>query len=369
MVDSVFPVYSFDRNKIKWEDYLKEIVPVQRVEQDGRSMQFKRGDYFAPLGYGGINGDKLRTALWLYSEHVKAHGAGLAVHGALLGSPQTALMSSLGKHYGSKVVTVAFTSEKTALKHEAVQFGSTLGSEFALAASGYKTVLHKKCYDIKAGRPEVFHLETGTSVCHKKNDPQLVADFHEISSWQVDNIPDDVEDLIIPFGGSNSSIGIFMGLCRNLPKSLKRVHLLGIGPDKTGWFLERLGVIRDNLPHKYGKLLDFTLNGIQQGVSDSESSLWGSASKPESRFEVTYTPLTHLWQYKDLVQHSFGGITFHPRYEAKAFRYLEETLPHLIKPTSLFWIVGSEPTLEAVKSNVTDEAFPETPVFKLYEET
>lgn len=351
MVDTIFQKLSFDRNEVKWEDYLLSLTPIQTKTENGLTMQFKRGDYFAPLGYGGINGDKLRTAIWLYHQHFLKYGSGKIVHGALLGSPQICMMSSIAKHFNSSITTVCSSSVNTALKHESIKFGNYLGSHFSFVKSGYKTVLMKKALEFKVD-PSVFLLETGTTVCHKKNDPKVVTGFHEVSSHQVDNITEETEDLIIPFGGSNSSIGIFMGLSKNLPKGLKRVHLFGIGPDKTSFFLERLKVIKESNGEKYKNILDFTLNGLN--VSVDQHDIFSEVREP--RFEVLYYDLSKKYDYSDLVEEKFTDeVVLHPRYEAKVLKELKESFVELIKPSSLFWIVGSEPKLENVLRNLSLE--------------
>ena len=65
---SVFDVFSINRNKVRWEDYLYRLTPVEHIKnKDGKSCYFKREDYFAPLGYHGINGSKLRQAIYLFA--------------------------------------------------------------------------------------------------------------------------------------------------------------------------------------------------------------------------------------------------------------------------------------------------------------
>ena len=59
--ESIFDVLSIDRNKVKWEDYISVLTPIERIGD----MHFKREDLFAPLGVGGINGSKLRQAIYL----------------------------------------------------------------------------------------------------------------------------------------------------------------------------------------------------------------------------------------------------------------------------------------------------------------
>ena len=61
MSQSIFKTLSTDRKVVKWEDYLRHLTPVENHQ----GVWFKREDYFAPLGYGGPNGSKMRQLIWL----------------------------------------------------------------------------------------------------------------------------------------------------------------------------------------------------------------------------------------------------------------------------------------------------------------
>ena len=67
MTETIFNNISIDRSVVKWSDYMFNLTPVEKV---GKTY-FKREDKFAPLGYGGINGSKLRQCIWLVDEYVK----------------------------------------------------------------------------------------------------------------------------------------------------------------------------------------------------------------------------------------------------------------------------------------------------------
>ena len=53
------------------EDWSKKIFDFTPVEQIGdKGMYFKREDYFAPFGYGNINGAKLRQCFGLLAQNL-----------------------------------------------------------------------------------------------------------------------------------------------------------------------------------------------------------------------------------------------------------------------------------------------------------
>ena len=71
-------IESIDRNLVHWEDHILDLSPVEKIG----GLWFKREDKFAPLGYGGINGSKLRVCIWLIDQSVKQGSTGV-VHGAV----------------------------------------------------------------------------------------------------------------------------------------------------------------------------------------------------------------------------------------------------------------------------------------------
>jgi hypothetical protein len=84
-MSSIFPTLGIDRNKVRWEDYLTALTP---WEQRG-GLWFKREDYFAPLGYGGPNGSKMRQLIW-YINRFRA-GKTRLLTGASVQSPQLSM--------------------------------------------------------------------------------------------------------------------------------------------------------------------------------------------------------------------------------------------------------------------------------------
>ena len=47
----------------------------------------------------------------------------------------------------------------------------------------------------------------------------------------------------MPFGSANSSTSVILGLSRDLPESLKRIHLFNVGVDKRDYMFERLDIM------------------------------------------------------------------------------------------------------------------------------
>lgn len=378
-MSTIFPTQALDRNKIKWDDYLYVLTPVESVEHEGNRLQFKRGDYFAPLGYGGINGDKLRVAIWLMTEHLKKGGSPDIVHGTVVGSPQSPMATAVSRHFGGHTVTVlGATKAKTAIKHEMVSMSAWFGSKFNFVGSGYNSTIQPRCKRIvEKEKPQAFYLEYGITTDHRidSNTPERIRDFHTVGAHQVENIPSDVEDFVVPAGSCNCTMSVLLGLCLYPKPNLKRVHLIGIGPNRIKWIEKRLNIIRQTDPVKYKDLLAFTrhyTDNPELETPTASNALWGEEEvvSEGSMFELYHYDLhtTNWVRYNDLMPNSWGDIELHPRYEGKVLEFMKKRLPHLIKPSTLFWIVGSKPSIEPMKEHCPELGDEPTELTEIFEE-
>lgn len=312
--DSIFRTQSLNRNDVHWENHLLDLTPVEPFG----GIWLKREDRFAPLGYGNINGSKLRQLIWLFSQNCKAG----VTSGAVTGSPQLPMVAACANHWG--IPCIQFTGGNG----EMVSAGEAFGATTELVNPGYAATLNAKAKK-EAERRGWFHVETNITVEHKINPPERVEAFHRVGSEQCQNIPDHIETLLIPAGSCNSLTSILYGLARFKPKSLKTIHLFRImkNADKhRQWTSDRLGTIRrvtaDPLPLPY----KFIEHNLVEG------------KKP-------YT------SYNELRPYRHKGLEFHPRYEGKCLNYMKEnlgTFRPLLNEKTMFWIIGSMPTCAPV---------------------
>jgi hypothetical protein len=319
MTGSLFPVHSFDREVVRWEDFLYELTPVQEV----RGVRFKREDYFAPLGYGGINGAKLRQCIWLTGNAVR-EGATQMVTGASVKSPQLSMGTAVARHYGLPSLLA-------------------IGADFHFVNVAYNPALQKAVRELST-KPNTFTLEYGITT---DRDDEYVEAFHRLGSEQVRNIPDDIEEVVLPAGSCNSCVSVLYGLARFPPKALQRVRLLGIGPTRLDFIDSRLRRIERVAGVDIRKLFyrEFVHH---EDVADRQNEEAGAEG--EARWSLEHYDLhaTHFAHYQDERPFQWGSIAFHPTYEGKVMQYLltqwrDRFESFWTSGKALFWVIGSVP--------------------------
>jgi hypothetical protein len=310
-MDCIFKINSIDRCQVHWEDHLLDLTPVEEVG----GLYFKREDKFAPLGYGGINGSKLRQLIWLFSQ---TQYSGVA-SGAVKSSPQHPMVAAVAQHYGMRCVQ--FVGGKGNERYEMIELAKKFGAQIKYANPGYAGTLNARARD-EAARSGWLHIETNITLEHMVNPAKRIEAFHRVGSEQCKNIPDCVENLLVPAGSCNSLTSILYGLARFRPKSLKNVHLfriMGNVAKHQQWVKERLDIIRKVT----GEALPLPYAFVEHDLVDSG-----------------YT------SYEKTMPYSYKEIQFHPRYEGKCLRYVDDhpdKFRSLLNERSLFWIVGGEP--------------------------
>ncbi len=307
MTDTIFPVLSLDNKVVNWAEYLDVLTPCELVE----GMWFKRDDKFAPLGYGGINGSKLRQLIMLVQRFRHAHGAdakGL-ISGASVKSPQLSMSTAVARHFGMGAVQViGATNPDSMLKHENVAIAARLGARFQIINVAYNPALQRQVMRLAEANPKAYHLYYGISPHDTDAD---VSEFHFLGAKQVANLPD-VETLVLPAGSCNSAVSVMYGLAQQ--KRKLKVLLVGIGPNRQRFMLERIELLE-------------RANGL-----DIKSYLDQCSYVDLHASGVTY---------QDEVKWAWGDINFHPTYEGKVMRYLETHRRDLLNEKTCVWIIGS----------------------------
>lgn len=339
-MNSVFPQLSLDREVSRWEEHLHVTTPVELHDR----LYLKRDDYFAPLGYGGVNGAKVRQLVWLVHEYAQRQPNGGLILAGSVKSPQLGRVAAVGKHFGLPVHLMLGSSVEKALKaNENVRIAATLGAQFWKARAPYNPALQAAARKLQE-RPEFQHfyrLEYGLSV---EGTPARIESFYRFASEQVRNIPDEVTTLLMPAGSCNATIALLYGLARFPPKSLERIVLIGVGPERINYFEERLRFIEQQTGIRLAGL--FTRSYPHHPVLQQR---WQTRAPGRYRLEHYDLHGTGWATYQDEMPDSWDGVALHPTYEGKMLRYIRqrtELYQTLTTGTTLFWIVGSEPKLE-----------------------
>lgn len=347
MSASVFPVLSLDRSLVRWEDHIEKLTPVE--ERQG--VLWKRDDYFAPLGYGGINGAKVRQILWLVGRYLQAlpPGAspGLMLAGSVM-SPQLGRVAAVAKHFGIPAALIIGSALSTAIRNENVLCGANLGAEFHRAKVAYNPALQAKARELhKESRFSNYYLmEYGLSV---EGSEARIESFYRFCSEQSRTIPDDVETLIVPAGSCNTTIAVLYGIARFRPKSLRRVILFGIGPTRIDWYEDRLVRLKAQSGVDIGGLF------VREYIHHPELARKYAGVGGEIRLQHFDLHASKFAAYADEMPATFDGIRLHPNYEGKILTYIQRN-PDLFRGVmttqrTMFWIVGSAPSWGAMEAN------------------
>ena len=277
------------------------------VENRG-GMWYKREDLFS--GPFGVNGAKYRACRHLAARAV-LEGYERVVSAASVLSPQSAMAAVVARDFGMEsTVIVGGTTPEKAVRHRSIEIATAAGATIESIKVGYNPALQG------AGRRRAeelgaWQLPYGITT---RNDAHRdeVHDFVRVGAPQTQNLPDEVETLLLPFGSGNTGAGVLYGLHDHRPASLKKVVLFTIGPDRLGWVKDRLGW--------FGR--DMTPPGV----------------------DLEIVPLHPTWAtYGDKMPETEDGIVFHPTYEGKIVRYmktLESPWWNQRDGKTAFWIVG-----------------------------
>jgi 1-aminocyclopropane-1-carboxylate deaminase/D-cysteine desulfhydrase-like pyridoxal-dependent ACC family enzyme len=325
-MNSIFSTQSIDRKIIKWENYLKELTPIQQVG----NIMYKREDFFAPLGYNSVNGSKMRQCIWLINDFVIRKGARGIVSGSVVGSPQHPMIASICKHYGLGCVIT--TGTRNIEDHEYLVMAKNWGAVFHASKVGYAKTLQSTAFKLQKRLYKHEVVETNITVDAKLNSAERIYNFHLIGSHQVANIPDTIENLIIPCGSCNSVTSILLGLHLHPKPNIKRIYFMGIGNNGSN----DIGYI-DRRLESISKVIGSSITNSLKNIKRIHHNLNG----------------TGYCSYSDMMEFSVVdgdiGIDFHPRYEGKIMNYIAENMSQfedIWNNKTLFWIVGSNPKLQ-----------------------
>lgn len=255
----------------------------------------------------GVNGAKLRACQHLIGK-ARERGYTRVVSAASVLSPQNAMAATVAAQEGMGCdFIVGGTRPDSARKHVSVQIAEAAGAHMNIIKVGYNPALQSAAHRM-AGSAGAYHLSYGITV-PPGSPVEDVAAFHAVGADQVMNVPDEVETLVVPFGSGNTAAGVLCGLSRHKPAGLRRVVLMGIGPDRQQWLAGRLDLI-----------------GVKVPVPVEHVAL-------------------HPWfaTYGDRMRYTLDGVVLHPTYEGKIATWADRYRPEWWvrrDGTVMLWVVG-----------------------------
>lgn len=332
---SIFPQEAQGLRTTPWAEWLEELTP---VEQRG-GIWLKREDAFAPLGFGGINGSKLRGLVMMMKHRRKDSVA--VVTGASVRSPQHGMTAAVAAHLEMESLhVVGATKPRTAVQHVQPQIAARFGARFTITGGAYNSVLQPRV-------SELARVLGGATITYGITpEPFEMLRFHQMGGLQTANLPD-VHTLLVPMGSCNSVASILLGLQQARPPRLRRIVLVGIGPDRNRWLWDRLARLE-----------------VQDGYRYNVADCLRREPKERNYLELVYLDAYAVFPYDQLVKEKVGDVVLHPTYEAKVVRYLKERHPHLLCEDSCLWIVGGPQSEAAMEAHFLHPHFEELPLWK-----
>lgn len=325
----------FDGTEARWSERSYDLTPIHQ----GR-VSYKREDLFAPLGYGSINGTKLRQLIYLVDD-AAAHGATGVLTGASVLSPQVSMTALVAKHYRLPcVIVLGGTKAETAIKHPNVALAAAADAGFVFAPVGYNPALQRAVANLAAEREMAgwYRLAYGIST-PAEADTAAILKFHLVGAHQAKSIGSKTERLVMTAGSCNSCTSVLLGIAQHRPPALREINLIGVGPTKLAWMYDRLV--------RMGDLLGLDVAGLYRpDYPDHPLLQEAQRPGPGGDIVVRYDDLhaRKYCTYQDRMPWTADGIDFHPTYEGKAMRWLDgQAWWQAAGPETLFWIVGSAP--------------------------
>lgn len=279
---------------------IKEVDELTPVENH-KGLYIKRDDLYKPFGDNTVNGGKLRQCYKLV-ESIKDKYDGV-ISCCSIYSPQAPITSAVANYFGLKaVICYGATNESRLQELEMPRLARQYNADLRIiSTSGIHKILYNNARKI-AQEENLFVVDYGFNIIDY---PDIM--FSAISR-QVENIPNELDNLVITCGSGITTTGVLLGLAK-YRKKVKNIYLVATAPN-------RQKLINKNL----------SLNNMYR--------------------EYTIIDLFHQkgFKYEDKLYKSFDGIDFHPNYEAKTFNWLENNIDYK-KEKTLLWVVGAEPKL------------------------
>lgn len=274
---------------------LDDLTPVQCVD----GLLLKRDDLYKPFGDKTVNGGKLRQCMALVGS-IHEHYNGLITCCSIY-SPQGPITAATGKYFNMPTIVCygGTTDERLRRYPMPIIAANYKAKNVVLSKSGIHKILYYKATEI-AEKLNYFIVDYGFNITKY---PDLLL---KSISRQVENLPDELDNLVVTCGSGITTIGILIGL-KMYDKRVKSIYLVCTAPNRR-------------------ELIDSTLKSI--GIEAHYNMI-----------DLFHQP---SFRYEDGLKRNIGEIQLHPQYEAKSYDWLKNNIDQSEK--TLLWIVGSKPS-------------------------
>jgi 1-aminocyclopropane-1-carboxylate deaminase/D-cysteine desulfhydrase-like pyridoxal-dependent ACC family enzyme len=294
---------------------MTELTPVEKVEE----VFFKRDDYYKPFGEYHVNGGKVRQALIMFEKYIEniqsKHNNGVITAGSVH-SPQSANIAKVAEFHQVKCITcVGGTKPENLDKHHMMKLTKHYGCEVKIVAGhGMSNVIHARMRKLAEDNGYMV-IEQGELL--QKNP----LDMFYATADQVENIPDELDNLVVSTGVGVQLMGVLLGL-KKFNKKVKHIHSICVGPT------------REKHMNRYENEL----------LKASGDLVW---ERPESLNLNEFAMHAHKAPYGKGHDYMVNGNYIDDIYEGKAYQWMLENVDTANEKT-LFWCVGKRPRPEDV---------------------
>ena len=291
------------------------ITPIELID----NIYYKRDDYFKPFGDYHVNGGKVRQALIMFEKYIddiqSKHNNGVITAGSVH-SPQSANIAKVAEFHQVKCITcVGGTKPENLDKHHMMKLTKHYGCEVKIVAGhGMSNVIHARMRKLAEDNGYMV-IEQGELL--QKNP----LDMFYATADQVENIPDELDNLVVSTGVGVQLMGILLGL-KKFNKKVKHIHSICVGPT------------REKHMNRYENEL----------LKASGDLVW---ERPESLNLNEFAMHAHKAPYGKGHDYMVNGNYIDDIYEGKAYQWMLENVDTANEKT-LFWCVGKRPRPEDV---------------------
>lgn len=298
---------------------MNDLSPVRQYDGDHGGIYYKRDDLYSPWGF--LNGGKVRQAIELLRDNreliINDHN-NTVITTSSVHSMSGAIMAVAAHHEGMKcILCVGGSKPETLLKHPMMRLADSYGTEVRNVCG------HGMSNAVYARMMNVVYKENYFNATYKANVSSSSSAIVDSIGRQVENIPDKLDNLVIPVGYGIHMAGIIRGL-QQFGKKVNRLIGVSVGPAEAR--RKNIEIFLD--PMRYF-IPEFEVVGLKTQYSKKMDRTVFDAHNPENNFRLD------------------------PIYEAKAYDWLINNINK--QESTLFWVAGVQPTEDEVNSHIVEK--------------